>query len=280
MTEDHHPSGPPTDPAAAGSPPAGDSDHALPRVLSALRAQIDSLERIIEPGLRARPDGRALPGQPSWRRRTRGEARVPVSIAVAVAIVLQAVLPVALVVRPGWLLPALEGALLVGLTVADPRRIERDSRLLRGASLVLIAVISAANAWSAAKLVSLIIAGTIGSNAETLIGSGAAIYLTNIIVFGLWYWEFDRGGPAARAHGANRYPDFMFVQMDKTEMAPPEWKPNFMDYLWLSFTNATAFSPTDTMPLTRTAKAIMLAQAAISLTTVSLVVARAVNIFK
>jgi uncharacterized membrane protein len=101
-----------------------------------------------------------------------------------------------------------------------------------------------------------------------------------VIVFGLWYWEFDRGGPVARALGANPYPDFQFPQMVSPEMAPPHWEPQFADYLYLAFTNAAAFSPTDVMPLSRWAKLAMTLQSAISIVTVVLVVARAVNILQ
>ena len=98
-----------------------------------------------------------------------------------------------------------------------------------------------------------------------------------MIVFGLWYWEFDRGGPVARANATHMYPDFQFVQMASPQLAPPDWEPAFGDYLYLSFTNAAAFSPTDVMPLSRWAKMGMTAQAAISIVTVALVVARAMQ---
>ena len=117
-------------------------------------------------------------------------------------------------------------------------------------------------------------------HAGPLLVTGGAIWLTNIIVFGLWYWEFDRGGPVARAHGTRPYPDFQFVQMTSPELAPPDWEPAFADYLYLAFTNASAFSPTDVMPLSRWAKLAMTLQSVISIVTVALIVARAVNILK
>ncbi|MGX1763469.1 hypothetical protein ACWIG5_42350, partial [Streptomyces lydicus] len=100
----------------------------------------------------------------------------------------------------------------------------------------------------------------------------------DVVVFGLGYWEFDRGGPGARANARKPLPDFLFVQMQNPELADPEWEPQFMDYLYLSFTNATAFSPTDVMPMTRWAKAMMMAQSGISLVLAALVIARAVNV--
>ena len=122
--------------------------------------------------------------------------------------------------------------------------------------------------------------GTEGNNAGPLLITGGAIWLTNVIVFALWYWEFDRGGPVARAQADRMYPDFQFVQMVSPGLASPDWEPAFSDYLYLSFTNATAFSPTDVMPMSRWAKMAMMVQAAISIVTVALVVARAVNILK
>ena len=106
------------------------------------------------------------------------------------------------------------------------------------------------------------------------------MYVTNIIVFALWYWEWDRGGPVARAQGLRPYPDFLYPQMTQPDLAPSEWQPNFLDYLYVSFTNVTAFSPTDTMPMSRWAKMLMLLQSAVALLTIAFVIARAVNILK
>ena len=113
-----------------------------------------------------------------------------------------------------------------------------------------------------------------------MLRNGGAIWLTNVIVFALWYWEMDRGGPAARACGTHEYPDFLFTQMTAPELVAKDWEPAFLDYLYLSFTNATAFSPTDTLPLSRWAKMTMMFQSAVSLVTVALVVARAVNVLE
>jgi hypothetical protein len=108
--------------------------------------------------------------------------------------------------------------------------------------------------------------------------SAASIYLTNIIAFGLWYWEFDRGGPVARAAATRAHPDFLFPQMATPEIAHTDWELTFIDYLNVSFTNATAFSPTDTMPLSRWTKTLMAVQSTVALSTLDLVIARAVNI--
>jgi uncharacterized membrane protein len=258
--------------------PAED-EPSLHGILGALQEQLRQLEHMSGPELAAaRSDLRHV--QPAWRRVTPGERRLPVAIAVGVAIALQMLLPDNLVIHPPWLLPALEGALLVGLIAANPGRISRTSTTLRTASVTLIALISLANAWSTALLVRGLINGTEGESASALLGRGASIYITNIIVFSLWYWEWDRGGPVARANAPRPYTDFLFPQMTAPSLASPEWEPTYADYLYLSFTNATAFSPTDVMPFSRWAKMLMLVQAAISLLTIALVIARAVNIFK
>lgn len=216
--------------------------------------------------------------QPAWRRPTQGEHRWPAAGAVLTAIVLQLTLPASLAPGPKWLLPALEIGLFVVLVVANPTRINRESRMLRLLGISLVVAVSIATAWSAAALAVAILTGRT-PDAPVLLIHGAAVWLTNVIVFALWYWEADRGGPAARASGTRPYPDFLFAEMslDKT-LVRPDWEPAFVDYLYLSFTNATALSPTDTMPLTRWAKLAMMGEAAVSLVTIALVVARAVNI--
>ncbi len=213
-----------------------------------------------------------------WRHNPRGESRWPVVAAVTAAVALQLVLPNRF--TPGHrLVPALELALLIGTVIAHPGRITGVSRWLRPATLVVVAMISATNAWSLVRLVAQIVAGQ-QDDALVLLSSGAAIWATNVIVFGLWYWELDRGGPGARARGDRKFPDFSFPQMQNPELAPPGWAPRFADYLYVSFTNACAFSPTDVMPLARWAKMAMLGQSVVSLITVVLVVARAIGLFK
>ena len=180
---------------------------------------------------------------------------------------------------PRLLLPAVESALLLGLLVADPRRIHRDSRDLRLLALLLDGVIAVVNA---AALVSLVRALLLGGplTGRQLLAAAAGVWLTNVVVFALAYWELDRGGPLARA-GARTgpsHPDLVFPQDTNPELAPAGWQPVFVDYLFVSLTAATAFSPTDTMPLTPRAKLLLGAQSLISLLTVGLVAARAVNI--
>jgi uncharacterized membrane protein len=183
-------------------------------------------------------------------------------------------------VHPAWVLPLVQGAPLIILIAANPHRIDRQSTVLRLLSLVLTAVLSLANGWSVARLAIDITQGNKGQTAGQLLITGAVVWLTNVVVFALWYWEFDRGGPVARALNlTSRYPDFQFVQMVSPQaMVPQDWEPFFIDYLYLAFTNAAAFSPTDVMPLSRWAKVAMTVQSIISIVTVALVVSRAVNI--
>jgi uncharacterized membrane protein len=216
---------------------------------------------------------------PAWMRKTRGERRWPVTLCVIVAIVLQVLLPPDFTrPLPPALLPALEGALLIGLSIVNPVRIERGGTAVRAASIVLILLITAANAASAVLLIRAILENKAGNTAGPLLATGASVWATNVIAFALWYWEFDRGGPVHRAEGTSQHPDLMFPQMADPELAPTDWEPWFVDYLYLSFTNASAFSPTDVMPLARWAKLTMLVQSAVSLAVGVLVIARAVNI--
>jgi hypothetical protein len=144
-------------------------------------------------------------------------------------------------------------------------------------SLVLIAVIAAENALSLSHLVRLLLAGGRTSGRDVVVAA-AGVWLTNVVLFGLVFWEGDRGGPRARSVGHDQRPDLLFPQMTPGGTVAADWTPTFVDYLYVSFTNSTAFSPTDTMPLSARAKVAMLAQALLSFVTVGLVVARAVNI--
>jgi uncharacterized membrane protein len=217
---------------------------------------------------------------PAWLRRTEGEQRVWAALAMLTAIALQVVLPRRFALQPHLLLPILEAVLLIALVVSNPVRINRESAIIRGLSLALVTVIGIANAISAVLLVRSLVDGTAGDDGGALLATGGAIWGTNIIVFALWYWELDRGGPAARTMGRKPHPDFLFPQMASPEAAPPGWEPAFPDYLYLSFTNAIAFSPTDVMPFSRWAKMLMLVQSVVSVVAIALVISRAVNILQ
>jgi uncharacterized membrane protein len=270
--------GPPDDdaePDEAATPEGSLTD----TTFALLRGQLANMERLLH------LPGKAMSGVekhlvPAWRRTTNGEARWASTIAVVVAIGLQISLPNRFEMPPRWLLPVVGGLLLVGLVIANPRRISKRSAGLRASGIVLTGLISLANAISAIRLLNALLRGHATENAVLLLRWGGAIWLTNIVIFSLWYWELDRGGPGARAEGEREYPDLLFPQMATPEIAPDDWEPMFVDYFYLAFTNATAFSPTDVLPLSRWAKMLMLAQSAISAATVILVVARAVNILR
>jgi hypothetical protein len=171
--------------------------------------------------------------------------------------------------------------LLAVMIIGDPGRIDRDSTWLRVLTGTLIGLISVVNASAAVRLVAGIIGGAnFSQDANILLASGGAIWLTNVIAFGLWYWDLDRGGAAARARGTGSQPAFVFPEMTNAQYVRADWYPKFMDYLHLSFTTATAFSPTDVSAIRSWAKLMMMAEEAISLVVAVLVVSRAVNILR
>jgi uncharacterized membrane protein len=216
------------------------------------------------------------PGRP-YPPRAAAESFWPAQLTVLAAIGLQLALPKRLTAGPAWLIPALEGVLLVGLSLATPRQLIHEHTGRRRTAILLTAFVSAANVFSLVELTHLLLHHNV-SNGHELIVSGVLIWLTNFLIFALWYWEMDRGGPGRRAAGHDGAPDFLFPQMSDDRIEPRDWRPRFIDYLYVSLTNATAFSPTDTMPLTPMAKSVMGAQAIVSLVTIGLVVSRAVNI--
>ncbi len=214
----------------------------------------------------------------AWGISSHDEPRWPALLATQAAIALQLVLPDRLLQGLGnrALIPALEGALIVVLLVVNPGHISKEESRLRVIGVALIALITVANVVSLTELIHALLYGS-KAGGRPLVYASVPIWLTNILVFGLWYWELDRGGPAARQLPKHRRPDFLFPQMS-TPGCAPGWTPDFLDYLYTSFTNATAFSPTDTMPLTAWAKLLMMLQSLASLVTVAVVISRAVNI--
>jgi uncharacterized membrane protein len=216
----------------------------------------------------------------AWGIESPGEARWPALLAVVAAAALQLILPQTLIQGLGYrgLIPGLEVALLVVLLIANPGHISKEESRLRMLGIALIALITIANVVSLLELINALLypSGAKGGG-RPIVYASVPIWLTNILAFGLWYWELDRGGPASRQQPTHSKPDFLFPQMS-TPGSAPGWVPNFLDYLYTSFTNATAFSPTDTMPLTAWAKFLMMLQSLASLVTVAVVVSRAVNI--
>jgi uncharacterized membrane protein len=187
-----------------------------------------------------------------------------------------------------WLVPALTALLLATLVVIRPRGrfvrdLDRHADVLRltrrRLSIAMIAIVSAANAASIGLLIHLLINGA-HATASTLLRAAVHMWVVNVLLFALWFWQLDGGGPLERPHCAPAQRDFLFPQQTEPELAGSSWRPLFLDYLYVSFTNASAFSPTDTMPLSRWAKMLMLVQSAISLALAVMVVARAVNILR
>lgn len=179
-----------------------------------------------------------------------------------------------------WVVPALTVVLLAALLGTFP--MERTPRIhltRRYLSLGAIAIVSAANAASIILLVHLLLNGA-HVNAGPLLRAAVHMWVVNVLLFGLWFWQLDGGGPLERPKCAPHSRDFLFPQQIEPVLMEGNWQPKFLDYLYVSFTNAAAFSPTDTMPLSRWAKMLMLVQSAISLALAVMVVARAVNILK
>jgi hypothetical protein len=211
-----------------------------------------------------------------------GESRWPPLVTIvafmAMNIALRLWLPSEGAIRLPWLLPGVEAALLVVLLTSNPSGLV-ERRRMRRVALALVGLLVAAALWATAFLVRDLIKGTAVSNsASELLASGAVVWLGNNLAFALLFWLMDGGGAAARSR-RSRPVDFAFTQHTSPDLAPPGWRPVFLDYLHLGFTNATAFSPTDVMPLTHRAKYAMLTQASVALALLGLVIARAVNAF-
>jgi uncharacterized membrane protein len=206
-------------------------------------------------------------GDPSW----------PAQVTVALAIGLNLALADQITIGPTWLLPGVEAVLLVALVIVAPARATAQIARVRRFALTVVGLVSLVNVVLLARLIHFLInGGKVGGHALVL--SGAVLWATNVLLFAVWYWEMDRGGPAIRYLDPDALVDFQFPQMENPQFAPKGWRPGFLDYAYLSLTNATAFSPTDTMPLTHSAKLVMAVQSVTALLTVGLVIARAVNI--
>ncbi len=210
----------------------------------------------------------------------RGERWWPVALAILVVAVLHVALPAQYRVQPRWVVPAVLTALLAALIIGDPGRIDRQKRWLRIVTGIIVGFITVANLFSAARLIRDILTNNkvFANNATGLLATGGVIWATNVIAFGLWYWDLDRGGAAARAHRTDANLAFVFPEMLHTEYVPATWVPRFVDYLSLAFWTATAFSPTDVSAIKSWAKLLMSTEAIVSLGIGTLVIARAINI--
>jgi len=210
----------------------------------------------------------------------RAEARWPSVAAVVAAMVLTVLRPSEVRVAPPWVLPAIESVLLVVLIVKDPGRIDRRSAVLRLLSICVVGILVVDALAATGRLVAVLVQGGEATNsAGELLLAGTVVWVSNMIAFALLYWELDAGGAAARAYRMPRTLDLAFPQQLNPEVAPPGWRPIFIDYLFLGLTSNTAFSPTDVFPLVPWAKIAMGTQSLISLVVLGLVIARAVNVF-
>jgi hypothetical protein len=210
----------------------------------------------------------------------RGEHWWPVAVAILVVAGLHVALPEPYRIVPRWVVPVTLVTLLAVLIVGDPGRIDRLKAWLRIVTGLVVAFITLANLFAAVKLVADILTSSklYRNNPGGLLATGGVIWVTNVIAFGLWYWDLDRGGAAARAHRPHANPAFVFPEMLHTDYVPVTWVPRFIDYLSLAFWTATAFSPTDISAIKSWAKLLMMLEAAASLGLAALVIARAINI--
>ena len=209
----------------------------------------------------------------------RSERRIVPSLAVMASMIMPFLLPGHM--KPGyiWLLPAIEGIFLVAVIARDPGHIDRLGRDVRAVSIALVAAIAASAAWGTMALVLALLDGNPQtSQARELLVTGSLVWLDTVLAFSFVYWELDSGGPAMRFSTAVAHPDLAFPQQMNPDLAPPGWRPVFVDYFYLGLTNGLAFSPTDVMPLTTWAKLAMALQSLISVVILSLVIANSVNL--
>lgn len=223
------------------------------------------------------------------------EPRWHASLAVIAALILYITLPPRLTIGPVWVAPLLVLLILVPLSILAPRR-HAETKKTRFWGIVLIAIVNFFNIASVLLLVMSFFHPLKGGQPQTagiLLRHGLQIWFTNILVFALWFWELDGGGPDVRARASSavavRNADFIFPQMQLqmvssggqlAKCVEASWRPQFFDYLYLAFTNSTAFSPTDVMPLSRWAKCLMMIEALIALVTIAIVLARAISLIQ
>lgn len=211
----------------------------------------------------------------------KGESPWPMAIAVVVLIAFALVSSSQLAIFPPWVLAGIEAVLLLALLLGDPGRIDRQTPWLRRTTILLVAVLLISTLGSTVILMyNLVTNSAVANEPIPLLVAGAKVWLGNNVAFAFLYWGFDGGGPAVRAHGMPQYPDLAFPQQTSPDLAPPGWRPQFIDYLYVGFTTANAFSPTDTMPMVPWAKIAMGSQALISFAIVGLIIARVVNLFQ
>ena len=206
------------------------------------------------------------------------EPRWPASLALLTCVGLYVVLPHRLVIGPQWLIPALIVLALVPLSLRRHRHPDESPRV-RQVTLALIGLITIANVTSMVLLIQRLLDTSV-SQGRALIYSAVSVWLTNVIVYGVWFWEVDRGGPTRRAAGHKDVYDLQFPQLENPRLAPEDWEPRFTDYLYTSFANGTSFAPADAMPLSRRMKVLFVSESMVSFVTIAVVAALAVNILR
>jgi hypothetical protein len=216
---------------------------------------------------------------------------VPAAVAVIVAIVLYAALPNGLLIGPRYVVPGLELILFIPLLLANPRRMGKQNRLLRRLSIALVLLIAVSNLAALVLLIRSLVIGQATAGGQ-LLGAAGQVWFTNVLVFALAFWELDRGGPVTRGRLTRQQlqaADFRFpqdedhdaiVEVARRSSAKSGWSPGFLDYFYVSVTNSSAFSPTDTMPLSVRAKLLMAVESVSALTLSVLVVAFGVGLLK
>src|SRR6201996_272666 len=210
----------------------------------------------------------------------RGEQWWPVVLAIIVAAGLHVALPATYRIQPPWVVPAVLLGLVTVLIAGDPGRIDKQKPWLRVVTGVVIAFLTLANLIAAGRLVAEILTNNklFAAHPGGLLAAGGVVWATNVIAFGLWYWDLDRGGAASRAHHPDRNPAFVFPEMQHSAYVPATWVPRFVDYLSLAFWTATAISPTDISAIKPWAKLLMMLEAGCSIVLAALVIARAINV--
>ena len=209
----------------------------------------------------------------------RFEPRWPVALAILAVILLLVLLPERVRLFPAWV-PYVVGIAFivpmaaVGLTAEKARWLRIEHTIM----LLIIVVTGVGTLATLANLIDAMVRRSAEIGGAQLLTSSIAVWVTNVLTFSLLYWQIDRGGPEARANNASTKPDWLFPQAGAPEDAPPDWRPTLVDYLFLAFSTATAFSPTDALPLTSRAKMLMMLESMISLVTIVLVASRAINI--